>query len=225
MNAAVVWPDAACGALYEATKRGDGLTVVGLLHRFGVVGPLQLIGDGLLVALAERPADAQPLTAQVLLLLEARGWEGDEVLKQALCGTADPALRRVALDLAELSALLDAEPEKGEVRVDLVSGDVGLVEWTDDCATQRDVLWLTPGSLGGWGDTARFAQSVPEGEMRDALLEALAASEHAMGRFHAVLKAYPGLERAWAASRSERLLGRARDWLMSEGVLALPRRQ
>ena len=220
-----MWPDAACGALHQATVRGDALSVVGLLRRFGVLGPLQLIGDGLLVALAERPADAQPLAAQVMVLLDARGWEGDSVLRDALAGTADPELRRVALDLAELSALLDTEPEKGEVRVDLVSGEVSLVEWTDACALQQEVVWLTPGSLGGWGDTARFAQSLPEGEMREALVEALAAPEHAMGRFHAVLKAFDGLERAWKASRSERLLGRAREWLMSEGVLALPRRQ
>lgn len=223
MQAPVVWPTAACGALHQATRRGDALSVVALIRRFGVVGPLQLIGDGLLVALEARPADAAPLRDAVVELLAARGWDGDEVLVDALCGRSDPALRRVHLDLAELAALLDADPESGEIGVDLASGEVRLESWSDATAARPDMVWLTPGSLGGWGDTARFAASLPEGPLRERFVEALTDREHGLQRFQALISADVGLERAWVASRSERLLGRSRHWLMTEGVLALPR--
>jgi len=109
--------------------RGDGPAVVTLLRDQSLAeDALQLIGDGLLVALtqntkgATRPADA------CRAALRERGWDGDDELADqldALLGTGTiPLLRPMPVDLEELAGVLEGDPTFGGGRLDLLTGQV-----------------------------------------------------------------------------------------------------
>ena len=84
------------GPLQAAAFRGDGREIVRLLKRRPwPVDTLQLIGDGLLIALGQDVEGAAPLAAECVDALQVRGWEGDEELAamlQARSGTAPTPL-------------------------------------------------------------------------------------------------------------------------------------
>jgi hypothetical protein len=112
-----------------AVARGDGSAVVQLLT--GKPWPdeaLQLIGDGLLVALRQRIQEASGLAGECVAALLARNWEGDEELASSLeasLGMAPTRLRRpLAVDLEQLAMVLEGDPVECGGRIDLQTGEV-----------------------------------------------------------------------------------------------------
>jgi hypothetical protein len=89
---------------------------------------LQLIGDGLLIALRQEIREASELAGECAAALRIRGWDGDEELAELLearLGTAPiRLLRPLAVDLEELATFLERDPLEGGVRIDLLTGEV-----------------------------------------------------------------------------------------------------
>ena len=75
---------------------------------------LQLAGDGLLGAIAQRVPGAVDLPAQSATSLRVRCWDGDEELAKeldvALGERAVPLLRTVPVDLEMLSSFMEGDP-------------------------------------------------------------------------------------------------------------------
>jgi hypothetical protein len=99
--------------LRGAVYRGDGRAIVALTRTGlrpddrGGAAALQLIGDGLISALAGQAQGAAELAADCVSALSERGWNGDTELVehlQALLGTGPtPMLRSLPIDLEELA--------------------------------------------------------------------------------------------------------------------------
>ena len=115
--------------LRSLVVRGDGDGLVSALSQ----GPwpsdsLQLIGDGLLVAVRRRVDGSAELAGQCVARLRARDWNGDrelvEVLEGALGTGPTPMLRPLAVDLEELAMILEGDPVNGGGRIDLTTGEV-----------------------------------------------------------------------------------------------------
>lgn len=109
--------------------RGDGSAVVALVGDRLLRGDaLQLIGDGLVVALALQTQGAADLAGACARALRQRGWDGDDELADqlgALLGTGPtPLLRPLPVDLEELAGVLEGDPTFGGGRVDLLTGQV-----------------------------------------------------------------------------------------------------
>jgi hypothetical protein len=110
--------------------RGDGRAVIRLARPDLKINTtaLQLIGDGLIRALAERIEGAAELAADCVAELAERDWPGDLVLGeqlQALPGTGPtPMLRPLPVDLGELADILEGDPTHGGGLLDLHSGEV-----------------------------------------------------------------------------------------------------
>jgi hypothetical protein len=160
-------PDDARTELRVAVYLGDGAGVVGpMLGRAWPEDALQLIGDGLLVALRQNTEGAEELAGRCAGLLRARGWDGDAELADQLSarlGTA-PArlLRPIPVDLEELSMLLEGDPVQGGGRIDLATGEVwpqaalDYAEEVGEISEDDD----DPGSLAV-GSPRRFPVRVP----------------------------------------------------------------
>lgn len=165
--------------LRGALWRGDGAELVQLLtSQPWPDDALQLIGDGLLVALRQHADGAQDLAGRCEVMLRARRWDGDADLAdqlQARPGTA-PArlLRPLPVDLEELAMLLEGDPLQGSGRIDLTTGQMWpqaaidyqqeLVELDEDDDDPDRWLWVDcEGAragyhciqtfIGGLGDT------------------------------------------------------------------------
>ena len=73
--------------LRGAVNRADGPAVVGLARRWLPTDEaLQLLGDGLLAALAHHVDDAGAVAAECASRLRQRGWDGDDELADQLDG-------------------------------------------------------------------------------------------------------------------------------------------
>src|SRR6478735_5450811 len=97
--------------LRGAVYRGDGPAVVALVGDQLLRGDaLQLIGDGLAVALALQTQGAADLAVACARALRERGWDGDDELADQLgsvIGTdLTPLLRPLAVDLVEVAGVL-----------------------------------------------------------------------------------------------------------------------
>ena len=108
---------------------GDGGEIVRLLtRRPWPVDALQLIGDGLLIALGQDAEGAPPLAAECVDALRVRGWVGDEELAemlQARSGAGPTPLRRpLMIDLDDLATSLEGDPVYGGGLIDLRTGEV-----------------------------------------------------------------------------------------------------
>ncbi|MGI8692938.1 MAG: AAA family ATPase [Geodermatophilaceae bacterium] len=107
---------------------GDGAAALAAVQAAGWGGPLQLIGDVLLLALAEDAVGAQESAARCADALRARDWEGDAELAaelEAASGhrAAEPLIE-IAVDLQQLARLLDSGPDGLGGRIERVSGEV-----------------------------------------------------------------------------------------------------
>jgi hypothetical protein len=109
--------------------RGEGSGVVQLM--IGKPWPddaLQLIGDGLQVALRQQIPEASGLAGECVAMLRERNCEGDEELAgslEASLGTAPTRLRRpLAVDLEDLAMVLEGDALECGGRIDLQTGEV-----------------------------------------------------------------------------------------------------
>lgn len=193
-------------------------------------GASQLVGDGLLLALAQQVAGARDLAARCVAELRARDWEGDEELAAALAaglGTGPaPLLRPLPVDLEQLADVLEGDPLTSGGRIDLHTGQVWpqtlfdyAEETEEDDELDDDERWLavfSEGSRAGYRDMEHFIAAIAEPDLADRLRRSL-EGRGPFRRFRDELRHWPDLESRWYAYSSERHRGRARAWLAAQG--------
>ncbi len=220
-----------------AVARGDGVALVALLSTGEWPEPwLQLVGDGLLAAVASAVDGAVPLASRCLESLRERDWEGDAELAAALASRLGsgpaPLLRSVPVDLEELAGILEGDPVYGGGRVDLRTGEVLPQSILDDPGDLEDDLddekdgdteegerWLwvdCEGSRAAYGDMEVFIATVEDPDRADRL-EIAIAGRGAFRRFKDVIARWPELQDRWYAFSEDRTRGRARAWLADRG--------
>lgn len=228
------------GELRGAVARGDGVGLVQLL--IGKPPPddaLQLIGDGILVALRQEVQDAPGLAGECAAALRVRGWRGDDELADSLearLGTAaDRLLKPLAVDLEELAMALEGDPVYGGGRIDLLTGEVwpqSAIEYAREMADNDEDdedddpdRWLrfdSEGSRPGYRDMEWFISEIDDPEVADRLSIAI-SGRGAFRRFKDTLSRWPDLMERWYAFSEDRQRGRARAWLADEGYVATSR--
>jgi hypothetical protein len=218
--------------LRAAIATADGAALVAQLQQGWPQNALQLLGDDLAAAVQQRVPGAPELAHECVQALRDREWDGDEQLAghlEAVLGVAPtPLLRRLRVDLEELSGVLEGDPLSGDGRVDLRSGRVWpseVIEYAvesgelDEADADDPERWLwihNRGSRAGYRDMVDFARSMTDPERADRLEIAL-QGRGAFRRFKDVLARWPGELDRWFAFSDERRRGRARAWLVEEG--------
>ncbi|TQC46084.1 hypothetical protein EEB14_28205 [Rhodococcus sp. WS4] len=194
---------------------------------------LQLVGDALIAAVDDHIDGAYEVAAECAAALRVRDWTGDDdladQLQAALGMSATPMLRPLAVDLEELSSLLEGDPAYGGGRIDLRTGETWPTMIEDDASDEADDdpdRWLYVGCVGsraGYRDMELFIESVADPAVADRLDIAI-SGRGAFRRFKDVLSRWPDeFHRYWLFS-DERRRGRARGWLADEGYRACPPR-
>jgi Uncharacterised protein family (UPF0158) len=216
-----------------ALNSGSGAGVVEALAGVELSDIAQLSGESLLLALSQGVEGAKPLAETCSKALRDRGFDGDDVLAEQLdvaVGRKSPeALKTVAVDLEELSWILDGE---GEGRVDLKTGEVwsdSAIEYAEesgegleDEGDEDRWLYVYPeGSQEAYRDMEDFISGVEDYERADRLSIAV-SGRGAFRRFKDVLGRWPDEEERFYRFSEERRRARARSWLRSAGVLSVP---
>lgn len=227
--------------LRAAVYQRDGAQLVALVKAEHLLdGPaLQMIGDGLVAALADRVEGAAETAAACAERLRDRGWTGDDELAdqlEARLGTRPtPMLRPLAVDVEDVAMVLDGDPTSGGGRIDLRSGEVlpdftfeYLVEIGEepDDEDQDPDRWLQvwrEGSGGGYGDMRSFIDTLSDPRLAERLTDAI-RGRGAFRRFKDVLSRSPAEFTEWHTFADERQRGRARAWLAREGYCVAPKR-
>jgi hypothetical protein len=226
------WRRSLRGAVY----RGDGVAVVALVRTGGMRDDaLQLLGEGLLVAIIGRVEHAAELGADCVNALRARGWYGDDALAEqldaALGRGAIPMRRSLPVDLDKLAMVLEGDPVDGGGRIDLRTGEVwhrAAIDYAremgeeDESDDQDRWLWLDcEGSRDAYRDMERFIGTIADRDRADRL-EIASEGEGAFRRFKDVLARWPDELERWYAFPEERQRGRARAWLAAAGYWPAP---
>jgi hypothetical protein len=230
-------------ALHGATYRADAPEVILLLEeRAWPDHVLQLIGDALLVAVNSGSASAHDLARACVARLEARGWDGDVDLAEALAARLgdgpQPLLRPVHVDLEELASVREGDPTHGGGRVDLKTGQVWpetvyadvRVDENDEEEEEEDEtagsrwLWVDPvGSRSGYRDMEVFIETLVDEHLAEVLSTAI-SGQGAFRRFKDALARHPEAADRWYAFSEDRVRGRARAWLAATGYTPRPGR-
>lgn len=227
------WNREAVAELRGAVYRGDGQAVVDALVGRGLEDVLQMAGDGLLVALSRGVPGARERATTCAALLRERSIPGDEELadqiEAALGSRPAPMLRPLAVDLEELSSMLEGDPLRGGGRIDLESGETwplgteevrreefGDEEDLDEAGNERWLRVECFGSGDGYRDMEDFIDTVSD-PRRGEMLEVAIAGRGAFRRFKEVLARWPGELERWHLFSEERTRGRARVWLAGMG--------
>jgi hypothetical protein len=221
--------------LRGAMFRGDGAEIVQLVtRRPWPADALQLIGDGLLIALRQDVEGASSVAAECVDALQARGWVGDDELAKVLLarlGTGPTALLRpLTIDLEELAMALEGDPAEGGGRIDLRSGEVwpqSAIDYSIESGEEDEDfddpdrwLWVdSQGSRAGYRDMEWFIAHLEDPEVADRLSIAI-TGRGAFRRFKDVLSRWPDLVERWHGFSEERHRGRARSWLTDQGYTA-----
>lgn len=219
--------------LRGAVARGDGPAVAQLLTVDAwPQDALQLVGDGVLAAVACGVGGAEVLARRCIAALEERDWEGDAELAALLASRVGagptPMLRPVPVDLEELAMVLEGDPVHGGGRIDLHSGEVWPQSVLDDESAADDEedgsrwLWVdSRGSRDGYRDMELFIGTVDDPGLADRLAVAI-TGRGAFRRFKDVLAGDPAAADRWYAFSEDRLRGRARSWLAAQGYIPSP---
>lgn len=222
-------------ALRSAFFVGDGQRVVDVLSREVWPDVLQIVGDGLLVALLQQAEGAGEMARRCAGELRDRDWAGDDELADqldaALGDRPAPMLRPLAVDLDQLADILEGDPIHGGGQIDLRTGEV----WPQaamDYAREIDELseedlddpdrWLAvwcEGSRDPYRDMEYFIGTLADEDRADRLSIAI-QGQGAFRRFKDVLERWPGELARWYVFSGERRRGRARDWLAAAGFSA-----
>ncbi|MFD9669752.1 UPF0158 family protein [Rhodococcus sp. NPDC059968] len=225
------WDDESLTALRVALSTRTG-AVVDLVRRRLTDEVLQLVGDALIAAVDDHIDGAHEVAAQCAAALRLRDWTGDadlaDPLEAALGMSATPMLRPVAVDLEELSSLLEGDPAYGGGRIDLRTGQtwptMNFDDAFDDETDDDPDRWLyvrCTGSRAGYRDMELFIESVADPAVADRLDIAI-TGRGAFRRFKDVLSRWPDeVHRYWLFA-DERRRGRARGWLADEGYRPRP---
>ncbi len=219
--------------LRDALSRGDSGSLVGLLGpQAWPENALQLIGDGLLTALAAPTNGAAELALRCIDALDDRDWEGDtelvDQLRRKLGRGPTPLLRILPVDLEDLAGVLEGDPSYGGGRVDLQTGQVwpqfaidDVEEFGEDDPDDSDEPsgWLrveSQGSRPGYRDMEWFIGGLDNPDAADRLSIAI-SGRGAFRRFKDVLARWPDLFDRWSDFSEDRRRGRARAWLAEAG--------
>lgn len=221
------------GTLRVAVYRADGLGLVAALSRMRWDDALQLAGEGLVVALAQKVDGASELAGRCVEALRERGWDGDDILAERLAAALGigplPLLRPVPVDLDELSLTLEGDPDLGGGQIDLRTGTVwpqaslDVAEFDDEDEDDDD-RWLVVhpvGSRDGYRDMEDFIGTIADRGRANRLSMAI-SGRGPFRRFKDVLGSWPEELERWGAFSEERRIGRAREWLAEEGYTATP---
>ena len=221
--------------LRGAVARGDGAAVIGALGPLDLADVAQVAGEGVLLALAENVPGARELARRCTDVLRKRGWEGDDDLAALLSASLGEGpvseLRPLAIELDELSFILEGDGSSGDGRIDLVTGQVWpefaidyAEETGEDLGDAHDPdRWLyvgCEGSRDGYRDMEDFIAGL-EGNRADLLSVAITA-HGAFRRFRDVIDRWPEDRERFLCFSEERQRGRARSWLTSAGIAAVP---
>lgn len=216
--------------LRSLVVRGDAAGLVAALSQERWPGDsLQLIGEGLLVAVRNGTDGSAELARECVSALLERSWDGDrelvEVLEAALGSCPTPLLRPLPVDLEELSMILEGDPVQGGGRVDLATGQVwpqSALDYTEEIGEGEDDdpdrwLWVDcEGSRSAYDDMVWFIEELDDPNLADRLTRAI-SGRGAFRRFKDVLFDRPDLMTQWYAFSGDRQRGRARSWLAAEG--------
>jgi hypothetical protein len=192
---------------------------------------LQLVGDGLLSALAQGVDGAKELATQCIGALRERGWVGDDDLADHLASAIGegptPMLRPLPVPLDELAVLLEGDVLSGGGRIDLETGEVwhrAAIEYEQEIGNENPEdedpdRWLyvdCEGSNEAYRDMEWFIGTVSDPDRADRLWIAI-QGRGAFRRFKDVLSRWPGEVDRWYAFSEDRQRGRARSWLAAMG--------
>jgi len=193
---------------------------------------LQLIGDGLIDATAAGVDGAATEARHCAAVLRERGWDGDDLLADALqAGVGDrpqPELLPVPVDLDQLAAALETSQWNNPGRLNLSTGEV----WPpldpdyadtddEDDDEEDDEGWLPihgQGSRAGYRDMGVFIAHLDDPAIAGRLNAAI-HGPRAFRRFKDTLSSQPDLLKDWYAFSQDRQVGRARAWLAEEGYV------
>lgn len=213
------------------TRGSDYPTLLAWLQTDTPDDSLQLVGDALVAALLAGADGAQAQAERCAAALRERHWEGDAELAAALearLGTGPvPLLQPLAVDLEELSTILEGDPVYGGGRIDLTTGEVwhrSTLEDSDaddiqdlDLDNEERWLWVhCEGSRAGYRDMEIFIGELTDPVLVDRL-EIAISGRGAFRRFKDVLSRSPETLESWFAFSNERQRGRARAWLAQAG--------
>jgi hypothetical protein len=219
----------------SAVYRRDGAKVVAVLRGDVPVELLQLVGDGLVAAVDGEVQGAAPLAERCVMALRDRGWAGDEELAGELevalgHRPPDQALKVLAVDLEEFSALLEGGAGGGGGVVDRLSGEVWprpAMEYAQETEEEPPDFedgdrWLYVGPEGsgeGYRDMEDFIAGVSDPERADRLSIAIEGCG-AFWRFKDTVARWPEEQDRWYRFSGERCRGRSREWLAIAGYRA-----
>ncbi|MGN6606899.1 MAG: UPF0158 family protein [Jatrophihabitans sp.] len=222
---------------------GDGQAALRLAVELGLDGPLQRVGELVLVALASDAASAELFARRCAAALHRRGAAGDEELADAIDharGIRDgiPDLTPLHADLDQLADLLDGGADAEGGRLDLTTGESWPESTFDDDAgldvfggdedggvTDEDARWLDVeplGSRAAYRDMVDFAATRTDDRLRRRLESAI-EGRGAFRRFRDALADSPEDRDEWFTFADDRRRGRAREWLAAAGYRAVPR--
>ncbi len=216
-----------------ALHREDGTAVVAALNSTGLGDDvLQLVGDDLLIAVAQHVNGATTLAAACAEGLRRRGWDGDDLLADQLAATLGlgpvPMLRRLPVDLDELSDVLEGDPVHGGGRVDRHTGEVrhaSIIDYgretgeEDDAVTKDPDRWVwvdSQGSRDSYRDMETLTGTVND-RTQARRLDAALSGRGPFRWFKNTVAAWPDELERWYGWSEERRLGRARKWLADAG--------
>jgi hypothetical protein len=223
--------------LRGAVARREAAAIVAAVEGRDVEDVLQLLGSGLLAVLADDRDLVEGLTVRVIEALRERDAEGDDVLADQLVAAVDGtprAMTTLPVDLEELATHLEGSYDQPGPYLDRRTGEVLPGVLTDpmwvgaDEAVEIDddpERWLYLGRSGsreGWEDMASFAARVVDDRVRQRLDDAI-HGKGAFRRFKNVVSD-EGLWDEWQPYSDDRAMGRARELLFAQDILAVPPR-
>lgn len=225
-------------ALRSARHHGDGQAVVAMTNEvLRSSDALQLLGDGLLVAIDQHVEGARDAGMACAMRLRNRGWDGDGLLAdqiEALIGTeVNSDLNPLAVDLEDLSNILEGDPIHGGGRIDRRSGEVwpqpaidyaieiGDEDEGESMSTERWLPVECLGSAKAYSDMELFIETVDDVNEANRLSHAI-EGRSPFRRFRDALQAWPSDIDRWIAFSDERQSGRAREWMADHGYCVTP---
>jgi hypothetical protein len=215
-----------------AIHAGDSSALLAVLGRRAAGDVLQLAGDAVARAVHEAVPGATGLAGGWIEALRNRDWPGDDELavemEAALGRRPAPPLKTLAVDLEELSMLLETGLGEDGGAIDRQTGEVwraSTIEYFKEAMAEEapdledSDRWLyvaAEGSSEGYRDMENFIASVADTGRADRLAIAV-DGRGAFRRFKDTISRWPEEEERWYRFSDERSRGRARQWLTAAG--------
>jgi Uncharacterised protein family (UPF0158) len=216
---------------------GDGAAALAVARSLGLDGPLQQVGDLVLLAIDHDASEAAEFAAQCSGALRVRGRDGDQELADAIdaargiAASESKPLKALAVDLEQLADVIDGGSDSAGGRLDLTTGEVwpefAFEDSFDEDQDEDDPdrwlhVWPT-GSRRAYNDMVDFTGTRGSRALAARLDRAL-EGRGAFRRFKDVLFDWPEGREEWFVFSEDRRRGRAREWLADAGYRPAVRR-